>query len=227
MTQLTGIDVLVFDVLGTMVDEPRGLRQAIRQALGSDEAAIGDALSVWQRHVEQEQRAIAEGAREYASTDVIDREAAAAVATHLGIVDERAIDRLAGAGHRLPPWADAASGLGRLSQMFPVLGLSNASTASLLRLGAHAGLRWHLVLSSEAAGAYKPAPGVYQLAIDAAGVAPERILMVAAHAWDLRGAQACGMRTAYVERPVGDPPAASDTFDGEFRSLDELAAALV
>ena len=30
-----------------------------------------------------------------------------------------------------------------------------------------------------------------------------RLLMVAAHAWDLRGAQAVGMRTAYVERPVG------------------------
>ena len=51
--------------------------------------------------------------------------------------------------------------------------------------------------------------------------------MVAAHAWDLRGAQAVGMRTAYVERPVGDPPSATDSFDLFVRSLDELATSLM
>ncbi|MGH3587448.1 MAG: HAD-IA family hydrolase, partial [Pseudonocardia sp.] len=97
---------------------------------------------------------------------------------------------------------------------------------ALLRLGAHAGLRWHLALSGEAVRAYKPAPEVYRLAIDAAGCPPERVLMVAAHAWDLRGARAQGMRTAYVQRPVGDPPTSSDAFDGQFAGLDELVTAL-
>lgn len=50
--------------------------------------------------------------------------------------------------------------------------------------------------------------------------------MVAAHAWDLRGAQAVGMRTAYVKRPVGDPPRETDTFNWRSNSLDELADAL-
>ena len=50
--------------------------------------------------------------------------------------------------------------------------------------------------------------------------------MVAAHAWDLRGAQAVGMRTAYVRRPVGDPPRDTDTFDWQFDNLHELASAL-
>jgi 2-haloacid dehalogenase len=107
-----------------------------------------------------------------------------------------------------------------------VVGLSNASRAALLRLDAHAGLRWHQALSAESARAYKPAPEVYRLALDAAGCPPEKVLMVAAHAWDLRGAQAAGLRAAYVRRPVGDPPVASDTFDGHFDGLAELAAAL-
>lgn len=47
--------------------------------------------------------------------------------------------------------------------------------------------------------------------------------MVAAHAWDLRGAAAAGMRTAYVERPNGDPPSAEDSFDFTATSLAELA----
>lgn len=70
------------------------------------------------------------------------------------------------------------------------------------------------------------APKVYQLALDTAGCPPERVLMVAAHAWDLRGAQARGMRTAYVQRPVGDPPTSSDVFDMRFNGLDELVTAL-
>jgi 2-haloacid dehalogenase len=50
--------------------------------------------------------------------------------------------------------------------------------------------------------------------------------MVAAHAWDLRGAQALGLRTAYVERPVGDPPGPTDSFDLYATSLEDLATKL-
>ncbi|MGV9893954.1 hypothetical protein [Streptomyces tendae] len=46
------------------------------------------------------------------------------------------------------------------------------------------------------------------------------------HAWDLRGARAAGMRTAYVGRPVGDPPTPTDAFDWAVGGLDELASEL-
>jgi 2-haloacid dehalogenase len=148
------------------------------------------------------------------------------VANHAGLADPATIARLATAGRRLPPWPDSVAGLERLARQFPVLALSHASRTALLRLNAHAGLRWHQALSSEDVRAYKPAPEVYQHAIDTAGCPPERVLMVAAHAWDLRGAQARNMRTAYVQRPVGDPPTSSDVFDGRFNGLDELVTAL-
>ena len=73
---------------------------------------------------------------------------------------------------------------------------------------------------------YKPEPAVYQLAVTVSGRPPERLLMVAAHAWDLRGAQGLGLRTAYVARPVGDPPASSDRFDLHADGLADLAARL-
>ncbi|WP_370620014.1 haloacid dehalogenase type II [Mumia sp. Pv 4-285] len=222
-----GIEVVVFDVLGTLVDEPSGLRSAIREAVpdASSEAVEG-LLAVWQRHVELEQRRIAGGERAYASTDVIDAEAARRVADQAGVADPAAVARLGTAAHRLPAWDDSVAGLARLAQHVPVIGLSNASRTALLRLNAHAGLRWHQALSAEAVQAYKPAPAVYRLAVATSGCPAERVLMVAAHAWDLRGAQSAGMRTAYVERPVGDPPAASDVFDGRFDGLDSLVAAL-
>ena len=57
-------------------------------------------------------------------------------------------------------WPSAA-GLERLAQQFSVLGLSNAGRTALLRLNAHAGLRRHQALSSEAVLTDKPAPEVY------------------------------------------------------------------
>ncbi|RRR98296.1 haloacid dehalogenase type II [Glycomyces terrestris] len=218
------IEAVVFDVLGTMVDETRGLAAAIREAApGADTAPL---LALWQRHIEREQDRIVKGERPFATTDVLDREAAEFVAEHAGITDAAVLDRLATAGRRHPAWDDAAAGLERIARRRPVLALSNAGRAALLHLTANAGLRWHQALTAEDARTYKPAPEVYRLAVEAVGCPPERLLMVAAHAWDLRGAQAIGMRTAYVRRPVGDPPGDGDAFDWHAESLGELAEAL-
>ncbi|PNE40297.1 MULTISPECIES: haloacid dehalogenase type II [Streptomyces] len=227
MTEIRDVEVVVFDVLGTLVDEPSGLRAAIREAVpASDDTSVDELLTLWQQHVELEQQRIAQGHRAYANTEIIDGEAAQRVAVHAGLTDAAAVARLATAGQRLLPWSDSVAGVERLARRFPVLGLSNASRTALLHLNAHAGLRWHQALSGEAVLAYKPAQEVYRLAVDTAGRPPENVLMVAAHAWDLRGAQALGMRTAHVRRPVGDPPKHSDAFDGQFNGLDELVTAL-
>ena len=228
MTEIRDIEVVVFDVLGTLVDEPGGIGAAIREALpDAEETAVDELVALWQRHVEDEQARIARGERAYANTEIIDAEAAALVAERAGINGPARIARLATAGQRLAPWDDSVAGLERLSWHFPVISLSNASRAALLRLNAFAGLRWHQAISCENAGAYKPAPEVYRLALDAAGARPDRVLMVAAHAWDLRGAQAVGMRAAYIGRSVGDPPKDDDTFDAHFDGLEALTTALV
>ncbi|MEU6249118.1 haloacid dehalogenase type II [Glycomyces sp. NPDC047010] len=220
----TDIDAVVFDVLGTMVDEPRGLTAAIAEAApGADTDAL---LVLWQNHIEQQQDLIVRGVRGYATADELDAEAAARVCEHAGVTDFDVFGRLARAGRHHTAWPDAAAGLERLARTFPVLALSNANRSALLHLTANAGLRWHQALSAEDARTYKPAPGVYRLAVDAVGTLPERVLMVAAHAWDLRGAQAIGMKTAYVRRPVGDPPGPDDVFDWQCESLGELAEAL-
>ncbi|WP_030249574.1 MULTISPECIES: haloacid dehalogenase type II [unclassified Streptomyces] len=223
MAEIRGIEAVVFDVLGTLVDEPRGLRAAIREATpASDDAVVDGRVIAWQQHVERQQQRIRQGSRPYANSAVLDAEAARHVAERAGIADPAVIARLATASRRLPPWDDSVDALGRLARRFRVLGLSNAGRTALLHLSAHAGLRWHQALSAEEVRAYKPAPEVYRLAVDAVGCPPERVLMVAAHAWDLRGAQAVGMRTAHVRRPVGDPPTGADTFDWRFRELGEL-----
>ena len=227
MTAHPDIDVIVFDVLGTMVDEPSGIRRGVRALLPNiDAETTNELVEVWRRHVDEQQREVLAGRRPYVNGTVIDLEAATRVAAAIAISDADAVRSLAASGQRLEPWPDSVSALGRIASRFPVVGLSNASHSALTRISAHAGLRWHQVLSAEDAHSYKPSPDVYRLAISNAGCSPDRLLMVAAHAWDLRGAKAVGMRTAYVERPVGDPPNAMDLFDIRAKSLDELATSL-
>ncbi|WP_405414535.1 haloacid dehalogenase type II [Streptomyces rubiginosohelvolus] len=234
MAELT-IDAVVFDVLGTLVDEPAGLRAGIGALTPSpalDAPGAERLLLLWQRHIEREQRRVVDGDRPYLPSDALDREAAEVVARAAGAEDPGAVaapdavESLARAARRLPPWPDTVAGLARLAGRFPLIGLSNASRRALLELNAHAGLRWHQALSAEDARTYKPDPAVYRLAVTVAGLPPERLLMVAAHAWDLRGAQALGLRTAYVARPVGDRPTASDRFDLYAEDLADLAGQL-
>lgn len=48
---------------------------------------------------------------------------------------------------------------------------------------------------------YKPAPEPYFMAAEELAVKPEEICLVAAHDWDIAGASAAGLRTAFVQRP--------------------------
>jgi 2-haloacid dehalogenase len=218
------IDAIVFDVLGTLVDEPAGIRAGIRELDPTlDDMRVEQLLALWQQHIDREQRCILDGAQPYRASDVLDLEAARLVADAVGVDDPTAIATLALSGRRLPPWPDTVAGLARLAERFPTIGLSNASRTALLGLNAHAGLRWHQALSAKDARTYKPDPAVYQLAVTVSGRPPERLLMVAAHAWDLRGAQSVGLRTAYVARPVGDPPTSADGFDLHAADLADLA----
>ncbi|MFG2428463.1 haloacid dehalogenase type II [Streptomyces sp. NPDC048590] len=221
------VEVAVFDVLGTMVDQPGGLRNAIREVLTpADEATVDRLLADWEEYVAHEEGRVARGERPYANSAVLDREAVERLAGRAGLTDPDAVELLATANQRLAPWEDSLSGLAALARLFPVVGLTNAGRATLLRLNAHSGLRWHQALSAEDARAFKPADAVYQLAIDTADCPPDRMVMIAAHAWDLRGAQGLGMRTAYVHRPGGDAPTDADTFDWRVGGLEELAAVL-
>ncbi|MGY1806490.1 HAD-IA family hydrolase [Blastococcus sp. SYSU D00669] len=55
-------------------------------------------------------------------------------------------------------------------------------------------------LSSETIRAWKPSPAVYLWAAGACDVAPERMALVAAHGWDVQGAQRAGLTGAWFPR---------------------------
>ena len=55
-------------------------------------------------------------------------------------------------------------------------------------------------LSSESIRAWKPAREVYLWAAGSCGVAPDRLALVAAHGWDVQGAQRAGLTGAWFPR---------------------------
>ena len=95
-----------------------------------------------------------------------------------------------------------ASGWERLRSRFTVCALSNGNVSLLEDLASYNALGFDHILSAEHARTYKPLPAVYTTAASRLNLPPERILMVAAHDDDLRGARAVGFRTAFLPRPT-------------------------
>ena len=123
----------------------------------------------------------------------------------------------------------ASEALERLdAARIPAIALSNGSqhaTAALLKRAGLDGKVAHIV-SVDTAKQFKPRGEVYQLAADTAGVAPGALALVAAHGWDINGAHAAGLTTAYLsaDRPY---PAVMHKPDVEADSLAGCIAALV
>ena len=222
------VDTLLFDVLGTVVDEAGSMRAELAVALvqagaGRQVAALATA---WAQGFDALVSAIGQGAP-WRSTDDLNAEALVGVLRDGPRLPAATVRYLALAGHRLRPWPDAQSALGRLARRFTVVALSNGNLSMLTDLFTSGGLTWHCVLSGEMVQAYKPDPAVYRFALDRLALDPGRTLMVAAHPWDLRAAADHGLRTAYIQRASEGAPAPSDTFDLSVPDLAALAARLL
>ena len=97
-------------------------------------------------------------------------------------------------------------GLARLKKRHVIATLSNGNVALLVNMAKYARLPWDTVLSAELFHHYKPDPETYLGAAQLLGFAPGEVMMVAAHKDDLRAAKACGLRTAFVSRPLERGP---------------------
>jgi len=80
--------------------------------------------------------------------------------------------------------------------------LSNGTPQMLAAAVNAGGIGDHLddVISIEDVGVYKPAPEVYQLAVDRLGVAKDHICFLSSNGWDATGAAAFGFQVAWVNR---------------------------
>jgi len=70
----------------------------------------------------------------------------------------------------------------------------------MVNMAKNAGLPWDVILGAEVVRQYKPVPETYDHCCDALGLAPEQVMMTAAHNKDLTAARARGLKTGFVTR---------------------------
>lgn len=233
---LEDVKALCFDIFGTVVDWRTSITregQLLQQRLAlpaQDWAAFADD---WRAGYQPAMHEVRTGALPWTDIDGLHRRILDRVLAQRGLVlseaDAADFNRV---WHRLMPWPDTVAGLYKLKQRFTITSLSNGNVALLINMARHAGLPWDTVLSAELFQHYKPDPEVYLGASRLLGLAPQEVMMVAAHPSDLRAAAACGLRTGYVARPlergVGGwvEPWTEADFDIACSSFTELAVRL-
>jgi 2-haloacid dehalogenase len=129
----------------------------------------------------------------------------------------------------MPAFLEAPAALERLRGVGLKLGVLTQSAPeaaeAVLRF---AGLRdrLELVVSAPEAGAFKPDPRPYRLAVERTGAAAEDVALVAAHWWDVAGAKRAGLRTGWVARRDILLPGGVPEPDVSGRDLTEVADGL-
>jgi 2-haloacid dehalogenase len=104
---------------------------------------------------------------------------------------------------QLQPHPDVKGGLKNLkSNGFLLVALTNGSLEALNAQMKYAGLTPYFdkLYSVEEVKSFKPQGKTYQYVLSDMNCKAENAMMIAAHPWDIAGAKAVGMQTAFIER---------------------------
>jgi 2-haloacid dehalogenase len=212
---------LAFDVFGTVVDWRSSIIGELEQfgrahGVQQDWAAFADS---WRAGYAPAMDRVRRGDLAWTRIDDLHRMILVELLDGAGITAaEEDIDHLNRAWHRLDPWPDTVAGLTRLKRRFVITTLSNGNVSLLTNMAKRAGLPWDCVISAELFRHYKPDREAYLGCADLLDVAPDELMLVAAHPSDLRAARDAGLKTAYVTRPLERGPGRRPpkVEDGEF-----------
>lgn len=196
------VKVLAFDIFGTVVDWHGSIVREMRER---HPQVDGDAFArAWRAGYKPAMARVASGELGWTLIDDLHRMILDGILSqfgldHLGEAERAELNRV---WHRLDPWPDSVAGLSRLKRNHVICTLSNGNIGLLTHMAKRAGLPWDCVLSAEVFRAYKPDPATYLGVAKVFDLPPEQVMLVAAHHDDLEGARRCGLRTAYIERPL-------------------------
>jgi 2-haloacid dehalogenase len=201
------VRAFLFDVFGTLVDWRTSVRRQLADFAfrhGIEGVDWLDFTLAWRARYQPSLEEVRSGRRAWTLLDDLHRESLLALLEHYQVrgLDVKDVDYLTHAWHRLEPWPDVVAGLTRLKQRHIIAPCSNGNVALLDNLAKHAGLPWDCILGAEPARAYKPQPEVYLTSCRMLGLAPDEVMMVAAHNSDLAAAKRLGLRTCFIPRPT-------------------------
>jgi 2-haloacid dehalogenase len=196
-----GVITLTFDVYGTLVDvNPGGMAEHLRADVGEDAAAFA---TLW--YDKTLEYSFRRGLMQHYAAF------AACVAEALDYCAQRFRVDISGwrraelmeASEWLPAFADAAPALTRLRAAgHRLFAFSNATAAHVDALLNYASLRalFDGIVSVDDARTFKPAPAIYAYARRATGAWSGPCWLVSGNAWDVIGARAAGLDSAWIRR---------------------------
>lgn len=204
----TKFKAVFFDFMGTCLDWHSSVTQSLPPSISQAEASKF-ALE-WRRQyfIENDKRF-----RQNLQPEDIDNtlfrtlEAILSQSSHQGsYFDANTKKRMVGAWHSQPAWPEVQKAIKALQED---LGLevfvhANGTTRLQLDLTRSSELNFNMLFSSQLLGVYKPSIDAYEIALQLVKLQPDEVVMVAAHAYDLRGAQKAGMKTIYIHRWTDD-----------------------
>jgi 2-haloacid dehalogenase len=196
------INVLAFDVFGTVVDWHSSIVREVG-ALNL-EVDLNQFALAWRSGYMPAMQKVMSGQLGWTLIDdlhrmILDEVLENFAVTQLSEAQKRHLNK---AWHRLDPWPDTVAGLTRLKSRYTISTLSNGNIGLLANLSKRAALPWDCILSAEVFRAYKPDPATYLGVAKVFDVMPSEVMLVAAHQDDLAHARAAGLKTAYIERPL-------------------------
>jgi 2-haloalkanoic acid dehalogenase type II len=231
------IKAVLFDFMGTCLDWHSSILPVLPSALSQD-AKSDFALEWRQTYFDANTARLRNGEPPEDIDTTHQRTLLAMLDKHADLkplftqeVQEKAI----AAWHSQKAWPDVSDALRKLKEErgWEIYVHANGTTRLQLDIVRSSGLKFDMLFSSQLLGYYKPAPENYHKALELLKLKPEECVTVAAHAYDLRGAKAVGMKTVYVRRWTDDIQedqgvirAENDAYLEDMRELDEVISRL-
>jgi 2-haloacid dehalogenase len=196
------IKALTFDTGGTVLDWHRGISAALAAA-GARRGIAADWPAITNDYRRRALKAMTRQVRPNFNIDGVHRRVLDELAAEHGWSAFTEEDRtgLQHAWHELAAWPDFPAALTRLRSKHIVASFTILSTALIVDVSRRNRLDWDCVVSCEMIGSYKPNPEAYTTCARWLALAPDEILMVACHNFDLLAARQVGFHTAFVRRP--------------------------
>ncbi|MDR9746258.1 HAD-IA family hydrolase [Paenibacillus taichungensis] len=224
--QCMEIETLVFDILGTLVDEDGTLNREVVRILSHYGIEHNKAQTVaddWNKQNELNLHDIAVNKKSFISKSEISLRSLTNVLQVNNIsLDTSDFEHLLNIGNYYEPWPEVPRQLTELTHLVRTIGLTNSGLDNASNFNYWGNLRWHGILSTQLIRTYKPASEAYEFAINTFNLTPRKTLFVAAHPWDLRAAASHGFQTAYIPRKYAGAPEPNDRFNYHLDSLDDL-----
>jgi len=197
------LKVLTFDLYGTVVDMQKGLTEAVTPFLKAKgwEGQPSSLVTWWRRTHFENSMIDALLDRGHTPYREIGRRALTLTLERAGVPHtQEEVKNLVGGIEKLRPFDDVVEALRRLKNGYKLVILSNGDPDMLENAKPYIGFEFDQYISIATSGYFKPHFATYSKAAEILDTDIGRIMHVANHAFDCIGAQAAGMKGAFINR---------------------------